>query len=113
MELEKRVSELESKSAVMFGKLDQVRATANEALTLARHASKGFVELAVEIRSLKADMYDLKEAQKEIRKDLEAFKGEVHGDISAMGDRIAANLKWAIGLFFTMLSIFAALIKFT
>lgn len=100
MDLEKRVDDLEHKSTVMFDKLDMVRNTANEALTLARHASKGYIELAVEIRSLKSDVEEVKIAQKEFKQDIEK-----------LGNQISGNLKWTVLLIFTMLSVFYVLIK--
>jgi hypothetical protein len=95
--------EIQRQLDALWKKSDETTKTANEALILARHADKGFIELNS----------DAKATQNQVEKqskDINAL-GEKFGDfIDKVQERLTNNLKWTIGFIFMLLTVYAALI---
>jgi len=87
----------------VWKKLDDTNHTAAEALTLARHADKGFIELNSDVKSLQRDV-----AKQNI--DINALGNKFEDFIEKVQDKLANNLKWTIGFIFMLLSAYAAII---
>jgi len=87
----------------VWKKLDDTSHTAAEALTLARHADKGFIELNSDVKSLQRDV-----AKQNI--DINALGNKFEDFIEKVQDKLANNLKWTIGFIFMLLSAYAAII---
>lgn len=87
----------------LWKKSDETTKTANEALILARHADKGFIELNS----------DAKATQNQVERqnnDINAL-GEKFGKfIEKVQEKLSNNLKWTIAIIFMLLTAYSALI---
>jgi hypothetical protein len=87
----------------IWKKLDDTSSTANEALTLARHADKGYVELHGVVKNMKDDI----EKQ---NSDINALGGKFEKFIEKVQEKLTNNLKWIIGFIFMLLTAYTTFI---
>lgn len=87
----------------LWKKSDETTKTANEALILARHADKGFIE----------HTSDMKTMQKQVEQqntDINALGAKFESFIDKVQEKLANNLKWVVGFIFMLLTAYSALI---
>ncbi len=87
----------------LWKKVDDTAKTANEAVILARHADKGFIELTSEMKIVQNNV-------EQQNNDINAL-GEKFGNfIDKVQEKLANNLKWTIAIIFMLLTAYSALI---
>lgn len=87
----------------LWKKSDETTKTANEALILARHADKGFIE----------HTSDMKTMQKQVEQqntDINALGAKFESFIDKVQEKLVNNLKWTIAIIFMLLTTYSALI---
>lgn len=88
----------------------------------AEYASKGFVELNQEVKNIKLnwDQYNMRMSVLEgkvdsyivmINQRFSDFQESIDKKLAVLQDKMDSNLKWNLGITFTMLAIFLTLIK--
>jgi hypothetical protein len=87
----------------LWKKSDETTKTANEALILARHADKGFIELTSDIKIIQSKV-------EQQNNDINSL-GEKFGNfIDKVQEKLSNNLKWTIAIIFMLLTAYSALI---
>jgi len=90
---------LEQKVEILFQQIKDIRDTAKKAHTLANYAAQGHVEVRAEVKSIQ-----------KIQKNILNTQRLIDEKIEKINEKVAANLKWMIGIIVTMLLGFAGVI---
>ncbi len=92
--------------------VDDAKKEASEALILAKHADKGYIEAYAELRSLRKDMTKVEKAQEAMQRILNVIKFEVEEIKITFTDKLNNNLKWTLTFIFGILTAYGGLLLF-
>lgn len=87
----------------VWRRLDDTAKKSEEALTLARHADKGFVEISSEMKTVRQTI-------EQQNKDINGLGSKFEAFTEKIRDKLTKNMLWTIGILFALLTLYSGLI---